>query len=79
MVFILINTLFSYNYQCIAISNMHIISQKRYKNRYASKKYAKPAVRYNFLQYVALYQFFVTILKTKNVGSYWKLSVLKTF
>ena len=49
---------------------MHIISQKRNKNRYASKRYAKPAVMSNFLQYIALYQSFVTILKTKKVESY---------
>ena len=55
---------FCYHYQYIV--NLHIISQKRYKNTYAPKKYEKPAVRSNFVQYVATVTTLCYYLKNKK-------------
>ena len=60
------NSTVCYHYQYIAILNWHIISQKRYKNTYAPKKYEKPAVRANFLQYVATVTTLCYYLKNKK-------------
>ena len=57
---------FCYHYQYIAISNLRIISQKRYKNTYMPKKYEKPAVRSNYLQYVATVTTLCYYLKNKK-------------
>ena len=66
IVSILINSSFCYHYQYIVISSLHIISQKRYKNTYAPKKYEKPAVRSNVLQYVAIVTTLCYYLKNKK-------------
>ena len=63
---LVVSSPFCYHYQYIAISNLHIISQKRYKNTSAPKKYEKPAVRSNCLQYVATLTTLCYYLKNKK-------------
>ena len=64
---LVVSSPFCYPYQYIAISNLHIISQKRYKNTYAPKKYEKPAVRSNCVQYVATVTTLCYYLKQKTL------------
>ena len=79
IVFILINSPFCYHYQYIVISNLHIISQKRYKNTYGPKKYEKPAVRSNVLQYVAIVTILCYYLKNKKPWELLKIIGITCF